>query len=130
MLNISIVNQRIMYIMNFKLHFPVVMSDSSSLQSKSSMKKISCDTGLDCFEHYQICVQGQCTTLEESTGIESWVIGTIIIGTVLLVMSRDAQKSFIVESRIFHPHSTIFDYFSTFAHSAYCALCSNYFAIV
>ena len=40
---------------------------------------------IDCFENYEVCLDGVCTSASESSGIEPWVIGTIAISALLTV---------------------------------------------
>ena len=40
---------------------------------------------IDCFENYEICLDGVCTSATESSGLEPWVIGTIAISALLTV---------------------------------------------
>ena len=40
---------------------------------------------IDCFENYEVCLDGVCTSATESSGMEPWVIGTIAISALLTV---------------------------------------------
>ena len=45
----------------------------------------SCATNLDCIEEYELCIKGICANIRESTGLEAWQVGSIVIGALLFI---------------------------------------------
>eukprot|EP00095_Tigriopus_kingsejongensis_P003339 maker-scaffold870_size86522-snap-gene-0.19 protein:Tk03339 transcript:maker-scaffold870_size86522-snap-gene-0.19-mRNA-1 annotation:"---NA---" len=45
----------------------------------------ACQSGVDCLPSYKFCVNHRCMNLEDSTGLQGWVVATLILGLILSI---------------------------------------------